>query len=121
MIPLMALQPVVENAIVHGLEPKEEGGRIIITARQAGDYVRIDIRDTGVGMEMSGIEQFLEGNRSGRGHTTGLGLSNAHRRLKHCFGDNSGVQISSVVGEGTTVTVWVQLPDKKSGGSQSDT
>lgn len=121
MIPLMTLQPVVENAIMHGLEPKEDGGRITITARQAGDRIRIDIQDTGVGMKVSGIDHFLEGNRSGRGHTTGLGLSNAHRRLKYCFGDSSGVEISSVYGEGTTVTVWIPLQNEKSERSQNNT
>lgn len=107
MIPVMTLQPVVENAIVHGLEPKEDGGSISITVKTVGDRVCIEVKDTGLGMDVNNISQVLEGSRTGQGHTTGLGLSNVHRRLQHCFGENYGLEIHSTPGKGTTVLVWI--------------
>jgi len=106
-IPVMTLQPVVENAIVHGLKPKEDGGSIIISLKTLGEKVCIEVKDTGLGMDIAGIKQVLDGNRTGQGHTTGLGLSNVHRRLQHCFGENYGLEIFSTPGKGTTVLVWI--------------
>lgn len=114
MIPLMTLQPLVENAIVHGLELKEDGGTIFINARCQGEKVCIEVRDTGMGMEPGVASQVLEGNRSGQGHTTGLGLTNVHQRLRHCFGEKYGLEIFSSPGEGTTVKVWIPLKNQNS-------
>jgi len=109
MIPVMTLQPVVENAIVHGLESREEGGRIMINARVVGERVCIEIRDTGIGMDTAKISHTLKGSRSGLGHTTGLGLSNVQQRLKHCHGDSYGLELFSSPGKGTTVLLWIPI------------
>lgn len=114
MIPLMTLQPVVENAIVHGLEPKEDGGCIIVTARTAGDRICIEVKDTGLGMDKSDIKMFLDGNRTWQGHTTGIGINNVHKRLQYCFGESYGLEISSTPGKGTTVLVWIPAGESKS-------
>lgn len=121
MIPVMTLQPIVENAIVHGLEPKEDGGKMMITVQAAGEFIRIEIRDTGLGMDITNLNQILDGSRTGRGHTTGLGLINVHQRLKHCFGENYGMEISSIPGIGTAVVVWIPVHYGKSNESEVET
>ncbi|MQL53303.1 histidine kinase [Desulfofundulus thermobenzoicus] len=112
VIPIMTLQPLVENAIVHGLEPKEDGGTIFITVQCYGEKVCIEVRDTGLGMEPGVVCHVLEGNRSGQGHTTGLGLSNVYQRLRHCFGEDCGLEIFGSPGEGTTVKVLIPARHK---------
>ncbi|KKM11484.1 histidine kinase [Clostridiales bacterium PH28_bin88] len=105
LIPAMTLQPLVENAIVHGLEPKEENGLLSIVAFADGEEMVVMIRDTGVGMENSLVNRVLNEGGSGFGHTTGLGIRNVNGRLQHYFGKQYGLSISSTVTEGTEVTV----------------
>ena len=71
--PPMLIQPLVENAIKHGLEPKIEGGEIIIHGEEDGKVFRLAIADTGVGMYKGGASD--------------LGLSNINERLKSLYGD----------------------------------
>jgi len=90
-LPPMLLQPVVENAIRHGLEPKVEGGEVAFRARrEAGDVV-IEIVDTGVG--------FAPTTRGG------VGLSNLRDRLKLLYGDRAALAIGENTPAGTRVTV----------------
>jgi sensor histidine kinase YesM len=72
--PPLLIQPLVENAIRHGIEPKVEGGTITIRARKNGDVLRVEIADTGTGLHEDG--------------TTGFGLSNVRERLKSLYGDS---------------------------------
>jgi sensor histidine kinase YesM len=71
--PPMLIQPLVENAIRHGIEPKVEGGEVIIRARAKGDRLRVEITDTGTGLHEDGPE--------------GFGLSNVRERLLSLYGD----------------------------------
>jgi sensor histidine kinase YesM len=87
----MLLQPVVENAIRHGLEPKVEGGDIAVRARREGDSVVIEIRDTGVG--------FASTTRGG------VGLTNLRERLRGLHGDRATLAIGDNPGGGTVVTI----------------
>ena len=90
-LPPMLLQPVVENAIRHGLEPKVEGGEVAVRAwREEGD-VRIEVRDTGVG--------FAPTTRGG------LGLTNLRDRLRLLYGERAGLDIREAEPSGTVVTV----------------
>ena len=73
--PPMLVQPLVENAIKHGLEPRIEGGEISISAKQNGDVIRLEIADTGLG--------FHEGS------DLGVGLTNIRERLQSLYGDNA--------------------------------
>lgn len=90
-LPPMLLQPVVENAIRHGLEPKVEGGEIAVRAWREGAGVRIEVGDTGVG--------FAPTTRGG------LGLTNLRDRLRLLYGDRAGLDIQEAVPSGTVVTV----------------
>ncbi|MDA8335698.1 MAG: histidine kinase [Peptococcaceae bacterium] len=104
-LPGMTLQPLVENAVIHGLEPLKEGGAIGVKGRLCGDQVCLEIIDTGSGIpeelqkEIFGLEV-----RSGdRGHVSGLGLTNVFRRLQHYFGADCTLNVQSGPGAGTSV------------------
>jgi sensor histidine kinase YesM len=71
--PPMLIQPLVENAIRHGIEPKVEGGSVTIRARKNGNVLRVEIVDTGTGLHED--------------DTTGFGLSNVRERLQSLYGD----------------------------------
>jgi len=89
----MLLQPVVENAIRHGLEPKVDGGEVVLRARRDGDRVAIEIVDTGVG--------FAPVTRGG------VGLSNLRDRLRVLYGDAGSLAIAENIPTGSRVTVWL--------------
>jgi sensor histidine kinase YesM len=98
-IPPMLLQPVVENAIKHGLEPKVEGGTVSVVARRDGDHVVLTVADTGLG--------FSEQRNS---NSTGLGLANLRARLATLFGTRATLTIEDNVPEGTRVTIALPVP-----------
>jgi sensor histidine kinase YesM len=87
----MLLQPVVENAIRHGLEPKVEGGQVEFAARREGDGVVIEVRDTGVG--------FAPTTRGG------IGLANLGSRLRGLYGERATLAVADNAGGGARVTV----------------
>ena len=66
-IPRLTLQPIVENAFIHGVESKEEGGRITLTIYQTKDQIVIEVADDGNGMEQSIISQLLKGKQMNNG------------------------------------------------------
>lgn len=112
LIPLMTLQPLVENAVVHGLEAKENGGKITISTHCTDGRVCIEIKDTGIGMDTGLIDLKKEIRQSGKGHTTGLGLISAHQRIQHFLGPSYGLEIESELGEGTNVKVWIPMKER---------
>ncbi|MBC7325575.1 MAG: sensor histidine kinase [Moorella sp. (in: Bacteria)] len=104
-VPCMVLQPLVENAVIHGLEPKKEGGSIIVTGRQVGDQVHIEIKDDGVGIppQVQKAIFALQVERSGKAQVTGLGIVNVYRRLQHHFGSNCALNVTSTPEKGTCI------------------
>lgn len=86
-IPLvpMLLQPLIENAICHGLEPKIEGGEICLSAEQNGDMLVIQIRDSGIGIAANGVVSQKAGG--------GVGLSNLRVRLQSLYGGKARLQL----------------------------
>lgn len=105
-IPILTIQPLVENAIVHGLAPKEGVGRLSVAARLAGDELHLLVRDNGVGIPPERVEKIL---LAGYGSGMGLGLSNVNDRLVSLYGERYRLKIRSVPGRGTTVLVRVPL------------
>ncbi|MCC8051884.1 MAG: sensor histidine kinase [Clostridiales bacterium] len=102
----MLLQPIVENAIFHGLEPKEEDGCLYLGAHREGDRLLITIKDDGVGMS----EEKLEEIRSSLGKeiTTSenhVGILNTNARIHLQYGNEYGLSLESAKGDGTTVTI----------------
>ena len=116
-IPFMTMQPLVENAVIHGLEPKEKGGMISIRAYVYQRDVLISIEDDGVGMSQEKIQRFNEKKEiaskepeNSSSHTTGLGMHNVNDRLIHYFGGSYGLKIHSALQEGTRILI--TLPGK---------
>jgi two-component system, LytTR family, sensor kinase len=101
VIPFLSLQPLVENAVRHGLEAKEGPGHITITARDDGEYAVLGIEDDGVGMDPEKLRQMLAG------HTGGdhVGLRNVDSRLRQVYGDDHGLVIETAPGAGTLITM----------------
>jgi two-component system LytT family sensor kinase len=100
MIPSMVLQPLIENSIKHGLEPRISGGTITLRSRAKDGRLLVQIEDDGVGMRTD-----LESESPRRG--TGIGLKNVRERLHVLFGDDAGLEVVSRPGRGTKVTVEV--------------
>ncbi|GGF86062.1 sensor histidine kinase YesM [Paenibacillus albidus] len=108
-VPRLLLQPIVENAIIHGIEPKEgealirmEGGRVSVNGRPAYAIV---VEDNGAGMEEAALHALRERLQSGQELTESCGLRNVHLRLIHRFGEGSGLVIEHSVLGGLRVTV----------------
>lgn len=114
-VPIMTLQPLVENALVYGLEPKVEGGTITIKAYAEGNYVVIKIEDNGMGMSKERLERvrLMEENQSRRGHTTGIGIPNVFKRLTHHFGNKCQMLLDSVPQQGTQITILIPQSEGK--------
>ena len=107
----LILQPVVENAIVHGLRPKN-GGSLYISGYQKEGAVIFDVSDDGIGMDGKTIEGIKAGIFQSR-QEGGYGLGNVIRRINLFFGDSFGVDISSTPGAGTSVSIRVPALTEK--------
>jgi len=116
-VPCMTLQPLVENAVIHGIGNREEGGTVTIRVRSLGDTVRVEVEDDGVGIPPDKLAVLNAGaGASGviRGHTTGLGLQNVRERLQMFWSRPVSLVVESQVGRGTRVTL--DLPANREGG-----
>jgi two-component system sensor histidine kinase YesM len=106
LVPKLILQPIVENAIVHGLEEKVGNGRIEITGVLEEGNIVITVADNGVGMEEEKAAVILDdgGEEAAHGDNhTHIGLKNVDRRIKLYYGQQYGLSVASVPGSGTTV------------------
>ncbi len=102
------LQPLVENAIFHGIVPKGSFGTITVNAFEEGEMLVLTITDDGVGMTDGQARAALQpGDGPDQASMTGIGLGNVNRRLKLAYGKRAGVRIESVAGEYTKVYVRV--------------
>lgn len=100
------LQPLVENAIFHGVIPKETFGTITVDAREEGDFLLITVADDGVGLLPQEMETLLSEERStGKSGLNGIGVYNVNRRLKLAYGRECGLSLESEKGVYTCVTV----------------
>lgn len=113
-MPCTIIQPVVENAFIHGLEDVEEGGFIKLTVKRDDDKVLIEVVDNGRGMSKEKVKAILSADYEdlSKKHVTGIGLHNIINRLR-LFYNISAIQdvieIDSKIGEGTKVTLKIPL------------
>jgi two-component system sensor histidine kinase YesM len=99
----MIIQPVIENAIIHGVEPKVGNARISIEAvRRGGDLV-LSVTDNGVGIQEERLALLLDG--TAEDDSDKIGLKSVDKRIKILFGQSYGVRIQSKDGEGTKVVL----------------
>ena len=104
------LQPIVENAIFHGIEPSGRDGKIILFGHRDERFLYIDIIDNGVGMDKDEMDEMFTSNSRTRG-LTGVGVRNVDERLKLTFGEECGVAYSSQKNAYTHVRVKLLLED----------
>ena len=102
-IPSLVIQPVVENAVKHGITPKEEGGIVSVVIDKSDDRLRICINDDGMGMSEEIVDR-LYGTDEVQAASEGIGVRNTIHRLTRLYGSACDIAISSTVGEGTTVS-----------------
>ncbi|MGD0006935.1 MAG: histidine kinase [Terriglobia bacterium] len=100
MVPSMILQPLLENAIRHGIGPKIEGGTITLRATHSKGHLVIEVIDDGVGIPEERRPGILE---------SGIGISNVHERLKVLYGQDSSMKIESQAGKGTVIRL--EIPE----------
>lgn len=93
-VPPLLLQPLLENAIQHGIEPHRPGGRVALRARRDGDRLSLSVHDTGIGLEAA---------RTSAG--TGFGTSQVRERLATLYGDAASLSIEPAPGGGTLATI----------------
>jgi len=103
-IPAMVLQPIVENAIIHGLEPKVEGGTICISGEIIDNNINIIVKDTGIGISSRKIKELLNADTK---NPVGLGVYNSHQRLNTYFGHDYGLNIYSEENVKTKVEIFL--------------
>ena len=101
----ITLQPIIENAIYHGINGLVDEGEIRISCRADGDDILFTVEDNGTGMEPEQVQAILRKERSDH---TGIGIKNVNDRLKIYFGPAYGITIDSVPDEGTRV--YIRMP-----------
>lgn len=110
-MPPLTLQPLVENAVIYGIEPRESGGTISIDARPDGTCcLELVVKDDGMGMDAETVERLLSSaSDPGETGTRGIGVINVRTRLHLFFREEQSFSITSTVGEGTTVTIRIPM------------
>jgi two-component system LytT family sensor kinase len=101
MLPPFVLQPLVENAVHHGIEPSEHRGQLEIIIQDADTEALVTVEDNGIGADPGHMRRAL----SGTAMEEGIGLHNVDERLRAVFGDEMGLTIETAVGAGTKVTL----------------
>ena len=112
MIPKITIQPLIENALYHGIKNKRGGGKIKIAAKRSGDDFTISVTDNGIGMtpeRLAEVRAVLESDRPA--DNTIYGLYNVNERIKLKFGPKYGISLDSVYNEGSTCNIL--LPAEK--------
>jgi len=99
-IPPLIIQPLVENAVKHGINKSISGGTVRICVSDQVDSLKITVADDGIGMTNEKLEEIQEYSEE-----SGIGFSNVYRRLKTFYGGKAKVSIESKVGQGTTIDV----------------
>jgi sensor histidine kinase YesM len=102
-VPTMLLQPLVENSVRHGIDPRAEGGRVEITARREGETLLLSVADNGSGIERGDGPHAPDAGR--------IGLANTRARLDYLYGPKHSFELHSLPGSGVLVSVSVPFRD----------
>jgi two-component system sensor histidine kinase YesM len=116
LVPKLSIQPIVENAIFHGLEPKGEKGRVSISITPTRKRLLIVVSDDGIGMRPEALEEINDSLETGllaevraSGEPTGIALPNVNERIKLLFGQGYGLRVYSTYNRGTDVEITLPL------------
>ena len=120
-VPKLILQPVVENAITHGIEPRREQGKVSILIRDAGGEMQITVTDNGIGMTREQLEHLQEEvpDLEKEGHT-GIGIRNVDRRIRLHYGEQYRIRIESQVGNGTVISLRIPKESRETTQEKGD-
>lgn len=99
------LQPIVENSIIHGIDPGKGNGIIVLDARCEEDLLIIEVSDNGCGIDDERIQELL--TKESKGKMTGIGIYNVDRRIKLMFGEKYGLKIESTINKGTKIIIYL--------------
>ena len=102
-VPFLCVQPLVENAVRHGLEGKAGPGQVTIVARDQGSEAVISVEDDGIGIDPDAVRRTLAGDPDG----DSVGLGNVDERLRQVYGDEYGLVVETAPGAGTKVSMRV--------------
>ncbi len=112
----LTLQPVVENALYHGIKNKRGGGKIAIYAKDEGDRVVLTVEDNGIGMDQEDLlylNNIIEGKVKPSSDNTGFGMANVAERMRLNYGNEYGIKVTSEYEKGTLVNITIpkRLPE----------
>lgn len=115
LVPHLIIQPVVENAVKHGLRPKKGPGEVVVHAKKNLDFLELTVMDNGVGIceeRLAEVKRLLGGSgeidmKDVKGMS--IGVKNVSDRIRHLYGDEYGLEIDSYEGIGTIVKYWLPL------------
>ena len=106
----LLLQPIIENALYHGIEYMVDPGLIRVTVRVENDRLLYMIEDNGVGMDADTAKNLLTLNKKSEARS-GVGVKNVNERIQLFYGSEYGLEVESELEEGTTVKIWLPLID----------
>lgn len=126
LIHRFTLQPIIENSLFHGIEPKGQAGKITVTAvskdTSSGKILQICVTDNGIGMSSETIEKVLSGKDSAStDFFRHVGINNVNQRIKYAYGDRYGISITSEVGVYTAITITIPYECSETGGDYDKT
>lgn len=102
-IPSLIIQPLVENAIKHGIKTRESGGMVSLKISRNNDWLEVNVKDDGQGIAQNEISELLAKKEIGS-HSEGVGLRNSNHRLEQIYGPEYGMDIVSAPGAGTSIS-----------------
>jgi two-component system sensor histidine kinase LytS len=105
-IPPLIIQPLVENAIRHGVLGRERGGTVRLSARRENGYLEVRVADDGVGMDRQTLDRVLN-TECADSVTGGIGMRNCLSRMEHIYGRQFAPRVDSTPGQGTTIVLRV--------------
>ena len=107
LCPKLSIQPLLENAIYHGMEGVYEDGEIAINVYEKDKVIYIDVVDNGLGMTEEKIDYIMNNKVISSKRGSGIGVRNVNERIKLIYGEKYGVSITSELDEGTTATITI--------------
>lgn len=109
-IPPLIIQPLVENAVVHGVENKEDGVKVVVSIRRLEEMLEVRVKDNGMGMTPERLQEVRESiMASEESEKNRIGLRNVYQRLVLTYGEKHGLNIDSTYGEGTLIIFTLPL------------
>jgi two-component system sensor histidine kinase YesM len=106
----LLLQPLVENALYHGIKNTRDRGIIIVSVKKEGEKLRFTVADTGIGMTEETLKELIHDINHGTGEK-GYGLYNVNRRLKLFYEMSDGIEIKSEYKKGTAVSFVLKIEE----------